>query len=127
MAALAGALLTSTLLGHAAPVSAGTTTPDNAYETTTDRNKRQWMEIGMEMVRARLKDPGAAQFRNVYFNKWAKTGAPFTCGEVNAKNAMGGYIGFKRFIAANKRIPAYFEQDFPEGIFEELWRPLCGQ
>ena len=43
-------------------------------------------------VKERLSDPGSAQFRNVQ----AKNGA--VCGEVNAKNKMGGYVGFTRFM-----------------------------
>jgi hypothetical protein len=43
-------------------------------------------------VRDILKDPASAQFRNVYVQK---TGV--TCGQVNAKNAFGGYVGFRGF------------------------------
>jgi uncharacterized protein (DUF3084 family) len=45
-------------------------------------------------VRAKLKDPDSAQFRNVYV---ADSLLLSLCGEVNAKNAYGGYVGFKRF------------------------------
>ena len=40
-----------------------------------------------------LKDPGSAQFKNV---RQVRPGQ--FCGEVNAKNAMGGYVGFKQFF-----------------------------
>ena len=43
----------------------------------------------------RLNDPGSAQFRDVKLH--TKTGAG--CGEVNAKNRMGGYVGFTLFVA----------------------------
>lgn len=43
----------------------------------------------------RLNDPGSAQFREVKL--YAKSGAG--CGEVNAKNRMGGYVGFTLFVA----------------------------
>ncbi len=39
-----------------------------------------------------LKDPSSAQFREVH-----KTGGAI-CGEVNAKNSYGAYVGFKHFI-----------------------------
>jgi hypothetical protein len=42
-----------------------------------------------------LKDPLSAQFRNEHY---ASDGKNF-CGEMNAKNGMGGYAGFKRFIS----------------------------
>jgi hypothetical protein len=39
-----------------------------------------------------MKDPNSAQFRRIVTNGVA------VCGEVNAKNSMGGYVGFKKFI-----------------------------
>lgn len=50
-----------------------------------------------------LRDPAAAQFREVkyYFKKPKKEGASgmhVVCGEVNGKNAYGAYTGFKRFF-----------------------------
>lgn len=45
-------------------------------------------------VVAHLSDPDSAKFRN---DRIAKSG--YLCGEINAKNRMGGYIGFKKFIA----------------------------
>lgn len=38
-------------------------------------------------------DPNSAQFRNEALSKEG-----FYCGEVNAKNKMGGYVGFKRVL-----------------------------
>ena len=46
-----------------------------------------------ELVTAKLKDPGSAQFRNV---KQLREGV--VCGEVNSKNTYGGYAGFSRFV-----------------------------
>lgn len=43
-------------------------------------------------VTATLKDPGSAQFRNEAMK------GHVLCGEINAKNSMGGYVGFSRFI-----------------------------
>lgn len=39
-----------------------------------------------------MKDPNSAQFRRI------TTNGAGVCGEVNAKNSMGGYVGFKKFI-----------------------------
>ncbi|HEV2747590.1 MAG TPA: hypothetical protein VGW34_09870 [Allosphingosinicella sp.] len=46
-----------------------------------------------DAVRQQLTDPSSAEFRNVVARD---SGA--TCGEVNSKNKMGGYDGFRRFI-----------------------------
>jgi len=45
-------------------------------------------------------DPDSANFRNllVTVDKSGRT----LCGEVNAKNRMGGYVGYRRFIAPFK-------------------------
>lgn len=40
-----------------------------------------------------LKDPGSVQFRNV--QQFKRTGA--VCGEFNARNSFGGYVGFAPF------------------------------
>ena len=45
-----------------------------------------------------LKDPAAAQFAKVRMNT-AKTAL---CGQVNAKNSYGGYVGFRDFITTEK-------------------------
>ncbi|GAB3416792.1 hypothetical protein NX774_12075 [Massilia agilis] len=56
-----------------------------------------------------LRDPDSAQFRNEFLGP---TGT--LCGEVNSKNGMGGYVGFKKFIA-NVQIGPYLEDEGPLG------------
>lgn len=46
-----------------------------------------------EEVASELNDPNSAQFRNVALNRKTKT----ICGEINGKNAYGGYVGFRWF------------------------------
>lgn len=45
-----------------------------------------------DSVRSLLRDPSSAQFQ-----KMESFPGPEVCGEVNAKNAFGGYVGFTRF------------------------------
>ena len=45
-----------------------------------------------------LKDPNSAQWRNENIAADNMT----VCGELNAKNSMGGYVGFKRYISNQK-------------------------
>lgn len=52
-------------------------------------NERELREAVMD----RLFDPESAQFRNVRGHGVA------ICGEVNAKNKLGGYVGYKQFHA----------------------------
>lgn len=42
----------------------------------------------------KLLDPAAAQFRNVRFQQ-VEGKVPVMCAEINAKNSMGGYVGFR--------------------------------
>lgn len=45
-------------------------------------------------VAAFMKDPSSVQFRN---DRITQSG--WLCGEVNAKNSMGGYTGFKKYMS----------------------------
>lgn len=45
-----------------------------------------------KIVSANLKDPESVTYRNVFPYKQA------TCGELNAKNGYGAYVGYKKFI-----------------------------
>lgn len=75
-----------------------------------------------QAVLFKLTDPDSAKFRNVVVV--AKPGqAKAVCGEVNAKNQMGGYTGYKRFISAGTAKLTYFENDLAD--MDEAWRTLC--
>jgi hypothetical protein len=41
-----------------------------------------------------MKDPDSAKFRRIT----TSPDGSLVCGEVNAKNAMGGYVGFRKFV-----------------------------
>lgn len=51
-------------------------------------------------VLAQLSDPDSAIFRNEYlpygWSEWRVAGN-ILCGEINAKNKMGGYVGYRKF------------------------------
>lgn len=54
-------------------------------------------------VRGELKDPDAAQFKDVRANYTEEFGV-VACGRVNAKNEFGGYTGFRRFVSSGKSV-----------------------
>jgi predicted nucleic acid-binding Zn-ribbon protein len=56
-----------------------------------------------------LKDPESAQFE-----KFLLTDIDGACGYVNAKNSMGGYVGFKRFVVEPDNGKVIFEQEDEE-------------
>ena len=73
-----------------------------------------------ESVAYDLIDPSSAQFRNIVLKRGT------VCGQVNAKNQVGAYVGFKRFIAEPQkegkwtaRTDPQFEQDEADRIQEE--------
>jgi hypothetical protein len=44
-----------------------------------------------------LKDPDSAKFQNLRIAEY--DGGSVVCGEINAKNSYGGYVGYKQFVA----------------------------
>ncbi|TWG93604.1 hypothetical protein L599_001200000640 [Luteimonas sp. J16] len=77
-------------------------------------------------VERQLRDPGSAQYRDVFVRP-GKQGV-IVCGEVNAKNAYGGYVGFKPFMVAGTSV--MLASDTDKGIEElrlELVNHVCRQ
>ncbi len=70
-----------------------------------------------QAVREKLRDPDSAKFRNVSGDKidgqW--------CGEVNAKNGMGGYAGWQRFSAMRT-----VSGDWLVSMDEDIVAATCG-
>ncbi|MGV7211415.1 hypothetical protein ACLB1G_26555 [Oxalobacteraceae bacterium A2-2] len=75
--------------------------------------------LGEKYVKEKILDPSAARFRNQFIGK---TGAP--CGEVNAKDAFGAYIGFQRYISVARDLTLMAHEVDP-AEFEATWAQLC--
>ena len=75
--------------------------------------------LGEKYVKEKVLEPGSAQFRNQFIGKG---GAP--CGEVNAKDAFGAYIGYQRYISVARDLTLLAQDVSPEE-FEQQWRQLC--
>ncbi|MDA3509317.1 hypothetical protein [Acinetobacter junii] len=72
-----------------------------------------------EKARRNLFDPEAAKFRNIQGN----------CGEINAKNKMGGYTGYRRFIY-DPEFDTVSIEDENDGLYNPrmmdiLWEKKC--
>jgi hypothetical protein len=76
-------------------------------------------QLGEKYVKEKILEPSQAQFRNQFVGKG---GAP--CGEVNAKDAFGGYIGFQRYISVARDL-TLLAQDVSPSEFEAQWQQLC--
>ncbi|MEB0133776.1 hypothetical protein QN362_00355 [Actimicrobium sp. CCC2.4] len=75
--------------------------------------------LGERYVKAKLKDPDSAEFRNQFIGK---AGAP--CGEVNSKNSFGGFVGFQRYISVGTELTV-LKADMPAGDFDTTWTKMC--
>ena len=52
----------------------------------------------MAEVKNNLKDPESANFKEISANRGKTNDLDECSGMVNAKNSMGGYVGFKKFF-----------------------------
>lgn len=69
-----------------------------------------------ESVKALLKDPSSAEFRNMNG----------MCGEVNSKNSFGAYTGFVRFIGTPDITVIEGEStQVDQDTFNEVWAKVC--
>lgn len=88
-AAVAFAALTTPVLAQTIVDGSGTDMPEPMRRAM------------MQKVTHDLKDPSSAQFRGMRSGRPAKGNAVSWCGEVNAKNSYGAYVGFKKFWFAS--------------------------
>lgn len=74
---------------------------------------------GKRAVRSSLTDPNSAQFRNVYAN-YTEEFDLVACGQVNSRNRLGGYTGFKRFVSNGRSAILEGRDDIAEA-----WPKAC--
>ena len=82
-----------------------------------------WINLSRDNLRKHLKDPGSAKFRNAVFVAY-RDSTPIVCDEVNARNSLGGYGGFTRYIASSGQL-VFFEADMAAGEFARTWNKIC--
>lgn len=71
-----------------------------------DSRRRAYVDGAMVVsakraVKAALRDPDSAKFRDVSYGESEDTG-PAVFGHVNSRNALGGYTGFVKFVSNGK-------------------------
>ncbi len=84
-----------------------------------------WHIYAKDTIRSIMKDPDSVKFRNIRFFSHLVSGheMPVTCGEFNAKNAFGGYIGYKHFVYTGPKFPLAIEGSIIN--FDKYWNALC--
>lgn len=65
------------------------------------------------MVERKLRDPSSAQYRDLHVVP-THQGDQVVCGEVNGKNAYGGYVGFAPFAVLGDSV--ILASDVDDGI-----------
>lgn len=92
------------------------------YDRTTDTEKIEIMQKGMDAVKARLRNSGSAQFQNVLLHRGSNN-VLMICGEVNSKDGLGNYFGFQRFISAGRTDLTLLEDKNTD--LSETWKKFC--
>lgn len=82
-------------------------------------------------VLSQLRDPQSAQFQRETVRS-IHDGKRVMCGEVNARNAFGGYAGFRRFVSmlpGNAVLEPGFDASYASQAlshgFDGLWAEFC--
>jgi hypothetical protein len=91
-----------------------------------DKERQEiWIIKGQDAVQEKLKDPSSATFRKAFFHLAKLNGAyaPITCGQVNSKNSLGGYVGYQRYISAGKPELTFLEEEVAD--FNNAWKLMC--
>lgn len=91
----------------------------------SDKSKQSgYIVEAKDFLKSRMKDPGSVKWQNVRFNTANVDGKalPAVCGEVNSKNAFGGYTGFQRFVSVPPAI-AVVEDEVAD--FHNIWNVMC--
>jgi hypothetical protein len=86
-----------------------------------------------DLLARKMKDPSSVQFRDVYVPEKSESGLPAICGEYNAKNSYGAYVGFQRFavrrLASGEITPLMVSTNDPtiSAMVFNVWRKSCDQ
>lgn len=87
----------------------------------SDSRDAAFIEKAEQWLSRSLRDPASARFEDVYL---AAGAMPIMCGTVNAKNAHGGYTGFKRFFFADS-VGLNEIESSPDSVFLGMFQKMC--
>jgi hypothetical protein len=89
-------------------------------------NEQQIVLKAKERLERDLKDPDSVRYRKIVTVDEGR-GASTVCGEFNARNSMGGYVGYQTFVVVDGDMtmiaPATVTDD---ELRDGLTRPLSG-
>ena len=103
--------------------------PVDAVEPDAEAGMAALVSQARSAITRDFLDPGAAQFRDeVIYRKLSRDGLPYfsVCGQVNGKNQMGGYVGFKPYhYSASQSAPMSEVWDGKDKSFAIFHTLLC--
>lgn len=94
---------------------------DPGYE-----DPNQVLRAAKDAIVRQLKDPESARFGEVRVYATYEGAGMIACGTVNAKNAFGGYVGFKRFYSQDGNSIST-DVDDDSKVFEDGWKLCAGR
>jgi hypothetical protein len=75
-----------------------------ANKALVDKEGKLFIENAKNTLIESLNDPESAKLRKLMYFDDKANNMKVLCGEINAKNRMGGYVGYEKFfIASNGR------------------------
>ncbi len=97
------------MIRAAAPIAVAIALGACGYIPGTDANLER---IARDVMTDQLLDAPSARFQKLraLVDRTHKGQTKIICGEVNAKNAMGAYVGFRRFVVLPKERMAEIDQ-----------------
>ena len=96
-AAIGGRTMLRWVAVVAALLAAGSTVGQTIVDKSGSSIPPKIRDEALRIISDRLKDPGSSQFRRLGYISGKNADSRVVCGQVNAKNPFGGYIGYQYF------------------------------
>lgn len=92
-------------------------------QAATTGTHAAFVSAAKDQLTRSFKDPASAQYRGLFVSEVQYRGTKALCGEVNARNSYGGYVGFRRFVATDE----LHEVEDPQrpAVLADLWPTMC--
>ena len=111
-----------TMYGGSETSTSNTNTGESAKK---DENKAGvLLFFAQQQIKQNAKDPDSVQFRSEQIHEKTDEGA-VACGEYNAKNSFGAYVGFKKFVVTEKDQSIFIENGSNAKVFVKKWNKHC--
>lgn len=100
---------------------------EKSIEISKPRSKYfEFINKAKANISADLKDATSVLWRNTFVSDGGST-MLVLCGELNAKNSYGAYIGFRRFFSTNEPALQHLEDAKTKYVIDKMWVSLCAK